>query len=261
VDLSRARVVLRQRSMLDVLDLSLRFVVAHASSYAKITASLVVPAALVSFELASNLGWVWGWIGTVLLALLVQAPFTVLASRLVFDDEVSVRDVLLASLRALPRLFALRVVQLTVMIFGLVFFVVPGLWMGILLMFVAEAAILERATVRTAISRSLRIVGGQSGQAGSAALALLLLHTAAIFLGDDVGRFVVGGLFQFREPQAIWTVGGSPLALIGFWLFLPYSATARFFVYLDLRTRSEGWDIQTRFAAIALRAQEKRAAA
>jgi hypothetical protein len=39
-------------------------------------------------------------------------------------------------------------------------------------------------------------------------------------------------------------------------LFIPYVATARFLAYLDLRTRSEGWDIQTRFAAIALRAAE-----
>lgn len=48
--------------------------------------------------------------------------------------------------------------------------------------------------------------------------------------------------------------GGSALALLGWWLSVPFVATARFFVYLDIRTRSEGWDIQTRFAGIAARA-------
>ena len=44
----------------------------------------------------------------IFMALLVQAPFTLLASRLVFDPEVRIRDVLGASIRALPRVFALR---------------------------------------------------------------------------------------------------------------------------------------------------------
>ena len=51
----------------------------------------------------------------------------------------------------------------------------------------------------------------------------------------------------------MWSDGWSVLSLLGFWLFVPYVVTARFFVYLDVRTRSEGWDIQTRFLALAAR--------
>jgi hypothetical protein len=261
VDLSRARIVLRQRGALDVLDLALRFVVANASVYAKVTAVAVLPAALISCGLAWSVGWGWGWTATLLLALLVEAPFTVLASRLVFESEVRVRDVLVASLRALPRLFVLRLIQLVVVSVGLMLFILPGLWMGVLFLFVVEAAILERATISAAISRSRRLTTGRSGLAITAATLLFLLHAGATFLGDDVGRFVIASLFQFHEPEALWTAGGSPLALMGFWLFIPYGATARFFAYLDLRTRSEGWDIQTQFAAIALRALESRRAA
>jgi hypothetical protein len=139
---------------------------------------------------------------------------------------------------------------------GLFLFVVPGFWLGVTLLFVIEAAVLEGATVGGAITRSARLSNSQSGQTVIATLALVALHLGATFLGDDVGRAILSDLFQFREPESLWTAGGSSLALIGFWLFLPYAATARFFVYLDLRTRSEGWDIQTRFAAIALRARE-----
>jgi hypothetical protein len=256
MDLSRARVVLRQRSVLDVLDLSLKFVVAHAASYGRVTAVAVVPAALISWGFAESLGWAWGWVVTISLALLVQAPFTVLASRLVFEERVRLRDVLRASVLALPRVLALRILQVMVVMLGLVVLIVPGLWMGVALMLIVEAAVLEGATVGGAISRSMRLTSAQSAQAVIAALSLLLLHAGATFLGDDVGRTIVSDVLQFREPESLWSAGGSSLALFGFWLFLPYVATARFFVYLDLRTRSEGWDIQTRFAAIALRARE-----
>jgi hypothetical protein len=283
MDLSRARVILRERGVLDVLDLALRFLVAHAGAYTKVTLVAILPAALVSFWVASSAGWLAGWTATVLLALFVQAPFTVLASRLVFETDVRVGSVLGASLRGLPRLLLPRIVQLFLLVATIAILVgalassdnaliggasvlafmllIPALWIGIALLFVVEAALLERAKMGAAISRSLRIIRGHSGYALIAASTLFLLHATAALLGDDVGRFVVSGLFQFKEPEAIWSAGGSWLALLGFWLFLPYSATARFFVYLDLRTRSEGWDIQTRFVAIALRAQETRAAA
>jgi hypothetical protein len=257
MDLSRARVVLRQRSVLDVLDLSLRFVVAHAGAYARVTLAAVVPAALLSWGLAQAAGWVWGWTATILLALLVQTSFTVLASRLVFSPAVRLRDVLRATASALPRVLALRLLQVALVGVGLFFFVAPGLWIGVTLLVVIEAAVLEGAPVGGAIARSLRLTSAQSAQAVAASLVLLVLHAAATFLGDDVGRAVVSGLLQFREPEALWTAGGSALALAGFWIFLPFVATARFFVYLDLRTRSEGWDIQTRFAAIALRARDE----
>jgi hypothetical protein len=254
VDLSRARVVLRQRSVLDVLDLALRFVVVHAGSYARLSGGILVPATLLSWGCAETVGWAGGWVGTILLAFLVQGPFTVLAGRLVFDPAVRIRDVLSASARALPRVWAVRIVELLLMIAGLLLFVLPGLWIAVSLLFVVEVLVLERAGLVVAISRSLRITRGQSGHI-AAALALFVLHVTAVLLGDEVGRFVVGGLLQFHEPAPLWSVGGSPLALVGFWLFVPYAATARFFMYLDLRTRSEGWAIQTQFLAIVLRAR------
>jgi hypothetical protein len=256
MDLSRSRVVLRQRSLLDILDLALRFVVAHAGAFARVAAVAVVPAALVSWGLAERVDWGWAWTLTIVLGLLVETPFTLLASRLVFDPDARPAEVLRASLRALPRVFVLRVVQIGVVAVGLLVFVLPGVWLGVILLFVTEALLLEGATLGGAMSRSQRLAGSQSGQALVAAIALTALHLGATFLGDDVGRALVSDLFQFREPEPLWRAGGSPLALLGFWLFLPYAATARFFVYLDLRTRSEGWDIQTGFAAIALRARD-----
>jgi hypothetical protein len=248
--------------VLDAFDLALRFVVAHAGPYGRVAAVAVLPAALVSWGLARTVGWAWGWGATILLAFLVQTPFTVLASRLVFEPDARLRDILGASLRALPRVVVLRVLLVLGVQLGMLLFIVPGVWISIGLLFAVEVAVLEGATVRVAISRTTRLTGAHFGRAFIASFVLSTLYVWAPILGDVVGRTVVSDLFQFREPEALWSAGGSSLALLGFWLFLPYAATARFFVYLDLRTRSEGWDIQTRFAAIALRARdaERRAA-
>jgi len=74
------------------------------------------------------------------------------------------------------------------------------------------------------------------------------------------GRAFIGELLQFRPPAPAWTAGGSVLAILGFFAIIPYVTTARFFTYLNMRTRTEGWDIQTRFAAIAARGQQEEAA-
>ncbi len=262
MDLSRARIALRPRSVLDVLDFTLRFVVSHAASYARVSAVALLPAALVSWGVARTAGWAWGWPVTVFLALLVQTPFTALAARLVFQPDASMADVFRTALRALPRVLVLRMVQILAVALGLTTFFVPGLWLGVALFFLVEVAVLEHASFGAAISRSLRIATGQWGQALAAFLALFGLQLAAIVLGDEVGRAALVDLLQFTAPEPLWNAGGSALSLAGFWLLVPYVATARFLVYLDLRTRSEGWDIQTRFAAIAARADhaERRAA-
>jgi hypothetical protein len=43
--------------------------------------------------------------------------------------------------------------------------------------------------------------------------------------------------------------------MLGFWIFVPFCACSRFFIYLNLRTKIEGWDIQARFLALTLRAR------
>ena len=52
---------------------------------------------------------------------------------------------------------------------------------------------------------------------------------------------------------------GGPIALLAMWLAVPILTTGRFFVYLNLRTRREGWDIQVRFNAIAQKEKEAEA--
>ncbi len=254
MNLSRSRVVLRERTLLDVLDLGLRFVVEHRGVYAKTAAVVLPPFFVASVLIARTGGWLMAWAFAVFSATFAGAPFTVLASHLVFEDEVRPLRAIGEALRAAPRLFALRLYTVLLAGIGLAAVVAPGIWVLVGRFFVVEVATLEQATVRTAIGRSRRIVRCGSSEAIMALLLLTLLHFAAVLLADSAGRSVITALLESRAPLAMWDDGGSALSLVGFWLFVPYLVTARFFVYLDVRTRSEGWDIQTRFLALAARA-------
>ncbi len=254
MDLRRARVALRERPVLDVLDLAVRFCATHAGAYATLALAVLVPACAVSWVIARTGGWWLGWASAAGLAALADAPFVVLASRLVFEDGVRAGDVLGTGLRALPRLAAARAAQVAALGASALMLGLPWLYLGPTLLFCVEVIVLERMGLRATFVRAHRIASARFGVALSAMVLLLALRVAAAVVADVAGREVLGGVLEIRPPPSAFRVGGSWLALLGWWMVVPLAATARFFMYLDIRTRTEGWDIQTRFAAIAARA-------
>jgi hypothetical protein len=249
-----ARVALRERSLLDVIDLSMRFSAANAGAYVKLAAVTIAPSFAVSWAAARFAGWLFAWPLALVLAALVDAPFVELASKLVFTREARVRDVLRASGAVLPRLLIARSVQGMAFLLSFLLGGVPWLWFGGVLLFLPEVVILERSHVGAASLRARRLTQARLGVAVAAVLLLSTLTVGAALVADAAGREVLQDILQIRPPPSVFTEGGSTLALLGFWLVLPLRATTRFFVYLDIRTRAEGWDIQTRFAALAARA-------
>jgi hypothetical protein len=258
LDVLSARVAFRDRGLLDVLDLALRFLAVQARSYAKVSLVVLVPGFALSWLAAEEWGWIGGWFVALLLAWFAQIPFTVLASRLVFQSEVRARDVLRTSLSDLPRLIGVRILWLLAIGVTGAMFGIPALWPLTVLLFTDEVSLLERAGGVRALSRSQRIAAGGRGDAFVMVFLLLLIVSTATLLADFGGRAIIGDLLQFRSPRPFWIEGGSALCLVGLFGIVPYVATARFFTYLNIRTRAEGWDIQTRFAAIAHRAERER---
>jgi hypothetical protein len=256
LDLLRARVVLRDRSVSDVLDLALRFTSVHGLSYAKVALGSVVPLATASLLAGRTLGWATSWAVALPLAMIAEVPFTVLASRLVFEDRVRARDVLGSALRDSPRVIFARALALTLAVLGTLALVLPAIWLAIIFLFLGEVILLERATIGQAFGRSQRIASSATSDVLIGVLVLGLIPIASILIADIGGRSILGELLQFRPPRPVWTEGGSALATLGLFAQVPYLATSRFFLYLNVRTRAEGWDIQTRFAAIAARATE-----
>jgi hypothetical protein len=253
LDLMRSRVTLRERTLLDVFDLAVRFCVVHAGVYARMSAAVLLPAFAVSWG-AAQLGGYWvAWPVSVGVAVFATAPFVALASRLVFADSVSVREALRVALREVPKLLAVRVLQLLTLSASMLMAGLPWIWLGSILLFVVEVVVLEQGSVGATFGRAQRIASAHMGAAVVAMLLLLIAPAAAAILADVAGREILQTVLEIKAPPSMLRVGGNWIALAGFWAILPLCTTARFFVYLDIRTRTEGWDIQTRFAGIAAR--------
>jgi len=253
MDLMRARVALRERPLLDVFDLAIRFCVAHARAYARVSCAVVVPAFALSWTVARTAGWGLAWATVVLTTSFAGAPFVALASRLVFADEVRAIDALGLALRSLPRLAGARLLALLAFLASLLLAGLPWLWAGTAMLFLAEVIVLENARVGASLARAQRVANAHFGTALLAMVLLGLAPLAGAMLADLGGRELLQDVLEIKAPASMFASGGSVLALLGWWLTVPLAATARFFVYLDIRTRAEGWDIQTRFAAIASR--------
>ena len=252
-DLLHARVAFRDRPVVDVLDLALRFMTSHGRRYAVISLFAVVPPLAISIAAGRAWGWEWGWAFAIALGAIAQTPFTMLASRLVFEDEVSTKSVLR---EAIPKSIAMtfaRLLAVSLIVAGTSICVLPGIYALAALWFLTEVMLLERAPLSFALTRSSKIATASAGDVFVGFFLLGAITAAAAILADVAGRTVIEEVLQFRPPASLFVDGGSVLALVGFFVAMPYVATARFFTYLNVRTRAEGWDIQTRFAAIAAR--------
>lgn len=257
MNLLEARVALRHRTLLEVFDLALRFLFAHALPFAALVGIVIVPCFVLDLIVFVHGGVAWGWVLAVCLASFAQVPFTILASRLVFERDVSVESVLGASLRAFPKLFGARILQALGLLAGASFFLLPAAWIATTLLFLVEVVVLEHASVGGAFARCQRINAGEFGEALMTLMLLVGAHVAAVFLGDSALRTLLDEILQITPPAGIFEHDGGVLGLLSFWLFVPFLSTARLLFYLNARTKGEGWDVQTRFAAIAVRLQAK----
>jgi hypothetical protein len=253
MDVMQARVALRERGLLDVLDLMVRFAFAHKVPFAKVALAVLVPSYALTFLVAEWAGWAWAWIFAVFFASWAQTPFVSLASRLVFADKVRVGEVLKAGLRAMPRVFGARIVYWLGIGVALMLVMFPAVYLGTLWLFLPEIITLEGASVGLSLGRSQRLASTSLGEVLLATMFLAVLPVLSVILFDVGGRELLREVLEITPPTALFKAGGGWLPLLGFWLFLPFGTLARFFLYLNVRTRAEGWDIQTRFAAIAAR--------
>lgn len=260
--LDAARVVLRPRNISEIFDLALRFATAPAAKlYVKLGLLTLLPAWALCVAAHHALGWEWGnvWLLAIALATPIQGVFTVAISRMMFAEEVRLRDVLVHFLRRLPAyLGALLLTRAMIAIACLAaFLLVPPFWMWARCAYVHEACLLEQASPVDAITRASRMIS--NNVVGVVGLLLLLSLAAAGFV-LVAELLIVVGLVEFvlqlgRPLGTLFDHGGSAAALLGLWLAVPYWTTVRFLAYIDLRTRRDGWDVQLRFMAIQARAR------
>ena len=247
------RVVLRDRTPLESLDLAVRFVRETWRPYVILTTVLLLPVwiAAVAVAVGGDLGlWVAG--ALVLLGPLFQAPFTLLGARLLFAPHVAVRDVLWwvpSTLGPSLAAWAASVLDLMVALIS-----VGMLWpfsrAGLL--YLREVMALEGHGLVAATPRTLALATARPGAALLGACIGFVMAVWMPLVTESLGQALVGFVLQLGAPfGSLWSGQVTPYLLAGLLLSHPAIATFRLFLYVDTRTQLEGWDLQNALRAAA----------
>jgi len=256
VNLLSARVVLRQRSLADSLDLALPFCLANKRPLGVLSLVTLGPiAALLAFlRIGKHWSWPQVWVACAAASLLVEGAFTVALGELLFKPpaQTRVRAFVGRALKRLPILVVSIVLRQIVLAACAALLIAPLFIVAPPSIFVPEALLLEGASLGKAVARSRALARNRMGVCTGIWLASIALPAVGAIAMDVLGNTLVGFVLQLGRPTGeLFSDGGSGFAVLGALLAVPLVAAVRFLGYVDLRTRKEGWDIQLRFVALA----------
>lgn len=243
-----ARVVVRERSLAETVDLAVRFsLVLGRGLYVRLSVCLLLPSYalcwwLLHAEVAPELVAVLA----VALFSLVQLPFTLAAGRLMFTAQVSLREVLLSSLRLLYRATLARLLALLLIAGGSLIVIAAPLVIARAL-YMGEVIVLEGAGAYGAYQRTTRLTARRMPEAFGVWLSLLLVSAAFIAVCSIFESALAAEGLAIEALPSVWEGLNWQAALAGLFLSVPLVSSLRFLAYIDNRTRREGWDIQVRF--------------
>jgi len=245
------RVALRPRGPFEVFDLTLRFIRERARALLWLCLWTVAP-----FAIACSLSAMapdyqpLALMVAIGVAPLIHAPFTAVGGRLLFADDTSVRTGLWSTIRHPSGLLVgigASVATWVLICTGVGVFALP------FLVYLPETAILERVPVNRGVSRSSRLAAGQVGVAIVAAIAPWVLMAWGGLVGELSGQLLVGFVLQLGQPFGALAAGDvTPFLLVGVLLSHPVYAIFRLLLYVDVRTRMEGWDLQVGLRALGI---------
>lgn len=251
-----SRIVLRPRGAADVFDLTLRILREGWAPVLRVTALVALPVWLGCLLACwfSEGHWAVA-LAPLGLSPALQAPYTVLVGRLMFADEVSVKEVLTHTLRRTPTLLLGTLIAALASSFtSLVCFVaLPAVqaW----LLYLPETALLEGVALQRGLNRSQRLAGARLGQALAGSFSWWVLTAWAAAVGEATWQAVVDTVLQLGTPFGTALTGYVTPGLVGgLILAQPLHAVYRMMLYIDARTRSEGWDLQVALRAASLAA-------
>jgi len=184
MQLDRHRIVIRQRSHVDVLDLALRVLRAHAAALTGLFFLGVMPLALLNAYLLRNylepeteleipLTYLWYMILVVLIeAPLATAAVTLYLGEALFNETVSPRKIAQDYVRTFPQMFFFQVLlRIPLIIFVAPWFFLFGIWP-----YVSEVILLERNAAPRHFRRFDQPLAGEP----------CVGRTAVCLLGTDV---------------------------------------------------------------------------
>jgi hypothetical protein len=255
VQLDQNRIVIRQRSFLDVMDLALRVIRAYAWPLIVAFACGVFPAMCFNAWLLADfatfdleLGYMpYMWLMLLLVIWempLATALLTLYLGQALFTTRPRTGDIGRGFARALPQMLWYQLVLRALFLPLVVTWFFPfAAWS-----FLSEVILLERTPMRR--KRRGQLTTTRRRQ------ALHIGYVSELFARWLVSM-AVGSLLFLSFWLSLWLAGGMllgewaregptitlcyPLAL---WLVVGYFTVVRFLGYLDLRIRREGWEVE-----------------
>lgn len=257
MQLDRTRIAIRERSGLEIMDLSLHVIRSHVHQVIWCTLATALPLTAINYAIVyqlDDLRWQLFWM-TVLMFIelpFANAPLTIYLGRTLFDDEPTGREIWRDLRHSLPQLILFQLIVRTVLIVPL--FLPFALWP-----FLSEIILLERNPLSsrkkgemTTMRRNNSLHEAEGGFIVWGLIACMMLLLAALLVTSLwLSWWVVLALLTmdntFLRPLI---AAGLPLSI---WIVSAYFTVVRFLSYLDVRIRREGWEVE-----LLLRAQRAR---
>jgi len=247
-----ARVVVRERSLAEIVDLAVRFsLVLGAGLYVRLGACLLLPAYALCWLLLHR-DAPSGLVAALGIALysLLQLPFTVAAGRLMFSAQVTLGEVLRSSLRLLYRTTLARCLAMLLIAGGTLLVIAAPLVIARAL-YMGEVVALEGAGALAAYRRTTRLTFRRVPQTFAVWLSILSASAAFIVLAQIFASALAAEGLAIESLPSVWAGLSLEAGLAGLFASVPLVASLRFLAYIDNRTRREGWDIQVRFLELS----------
>jgi hypothetical protein len=265
MQLDQHRIAIRERSYLEVLDLSLRVAASHAAPLAAAFVLGILPLAILNAWLLFDwtryavendfpAGYLWWMVVLVLWETPVAtAPATLYLGQVMFMQQVEPARLARSWAGSLPQLFFFQVVVRGLLMLPVITWFVPASFWP----YLNEIILLERNPLRagrthrvTTYRRMTSLHGGMGGDLFGCWLASILIGAAllaSLWLSMWFLAAILLDAWAWEGPA--YTVY-FPLAL---WMVVALFTVARFLGYLNLRIRREGWEVE-----LLMRAEEAR---
>lgn len=198
---------------------------------------------------------VWVWIMVLLLAPLFLLPIITSVGHLVFSPAISMVVIIRRTLERLLQFVLLFFASRMLLLLGLLCLIIPGLYLWRVGWFLSPIVLLEGASFVSSFRRTRRFSLGFHRQTLAHALntGLLFIYLALAF-ASLIHFFLVqvlGLTFATLAELPLHPWYYHLLGLGGVALAAPFAMLVWFFVYLDVRIRKEGWDLEIAFRARA----------
>lgn len=262
MQLDKTRIAIRERSYLDLLDLALRVARGHAGAIVLTTAVGALPMIALNYwlfrdsvvesvdiELPPSM-----YLLLLPLLVVMQMPMatsltTLYLGQALFVARPSTGQLLRDLGRSLPQLILFQVVLRAL----LVPLVVPLFLLFTVWPYLNEIILLERNPLRarrqavpTTFGRSFSLHSRNSAE-------LFVRWLASLFFGGLLIAslwFTLGILAQVIASQPMWNATFYLIHLqLAVWTVVGFFTVVRFLSYLDLRIRSEGWEVELQMRA------------